>query len=505
MLLQIILPEVFKVRSEMNEKLCQKWFVVLALLHVVFWTLMPALLHHNAPLDVAEAIAWGQQWQWGYDRDPYLVGWLAYSVSWLTGHSVWATYLLSQICIITTFWATTRLAMQLKLSSLQALASILLLEAIFYYNFATPEFNDNVLQLPLWALTISFLYTAISAQRSRDWILTGLCAGLALMAKYYTVMLFVPIFVVILGTSQGRNSFKKPGLYLAIALGLLIISPNLYWQYQHDFQYVGYALSRATVAPSWARHFSNPLLFLMTQLLVILPCFLLYAWSVRHFKRSNTKNRFDRFFLFSMTWGPFLTTLGYAAISGTHMRSMWGMPLFSLVGLWLVYSFWPTLETLELRRLTIGSLVCFFSSLLIYLGTVILPPYWIGNAKIVSYPSQELANVVGEVWHKEFQKPVPFVAGTRQLAARVAVYGKDHPVPFFDWDYEASPWVDLVKMQHEGAVFVWDAEAFGEQVPSHVLQAFPSLLGASIFELSWHTKASIKPVRVGIAVLPPST
>ncbi len=494
-----------KVRAETNENNLQKWFWVLALLHVVFWTITPAFLHYNAPLDVAEAIAWGQQWQWGYDRDPYLVGWLAYCVSWLTGHSVWATYCLSQICIIATFWAISRLAMQLTLSKSQALASVLLLEAIFYYNFATPEFNDNVLQLPLWALSISFLYSAISTQRTYHWVLTGLSAGLALMAKYYTVMLFLPMLVVLLGTAQGRKSFKMPGFYCGIALGLIIVLPNLYWQYQHSFQYVGYALSRAAVAPTWSRHLSNPFLFFITQLLVISPCFLLYVWSIRNARRlSKTNNRFDRFFLFCMTWGPFITTLGYAAISGTHMRSMWGMPLFSLVGLWLVYTFWPTFERYELRRLTQGSLMCFFSSLILYVGTVIVPPYWLGHAKIVSYPSQELANAVIELWHKDYQQPLPFVAGTRQLAARVNVYGNEHPIPFFDWDNEASPWVDTEAMRRTGAVFVWDAEAYGDQVSDEVRQAYPSLRKTNIVELPWHTKASVKPVRVGIALLPPS-
>ncbi len=493
--------------SGTNENILQKWFLVLALLHVVLWTLIPAILHHNAPLDVAEAIAWGQQWQWGYDRDPYLVGWLAYSVSWLTGHSVWATYCLSQLCIIATFWAITRLALQLKLTTHQALASILLLEAIFYYNFATPEFNDNVLQLPLWALTISFLYSALSTQRLREWIFTGLWSGLALMAKYYTVMLFVPVVLLILGTPEGRKSFKAPGLYLATVLGLIIVLPNLYWQFQHGFQYVGYALSRAAVAPSWGRHLSNPLLFFVTQLLVISPCFLLYAWSVK-FKLTNSRpatdnHRFSRLFLLAMTWGPFITTLGYAAFSGTHMRSMWGMPLFSLVGLWLVYSFWPSLESIDLRRLIGGGLAAFFAMLIFYSGTVILPPYWIGHAKIVLYPSQELADLVADVWHKDYQKPLPFVAGTRQLAARVTVYGKEHPTPFFDWDSQTSPWVNLQKLRQEGAVFVWDAEAFGEQVPSEVQQAFPTLRQTSIHEIPWHTKASVHPVRVGVAVLPP--
>ena len=51
------------------------WLFCLA--HVLLWTIASSILQENGPLDVIEAIAWGQQWQLGYDRDPYLIGWLA--------------------------------------------------------------------------------------------------------------------------------------------------------------------------------------------------------------------------------------------------------------------------------------------------------------------------------------------------------------------------------------------------------------------------------------------
>lgn len=487
-----------------NDNSLQTWWLGLAVMHVVLWTLMPALLHHNAPLDVSEAIAWGQQWQWGYDRDPYLVGWLAYSVSWLTGHSVWAIYLLSQVCVLTTFWAVWRLAVQLPLSQAQALVAVFLLEGVFYYNFATPEFNDNVLQLPLWALTVSFLYSALLSQRLLPWLLTGLWAGLALMAKYYTIMLMVPILIVILGTATGRQSFKSHGIYSAMLVGLLIIFPNIDWQYQHGFQYVGWALSRAPGVGAWYGHLSMPLLFGLTQLLVLLPGGLLYFWIVRSLQRRQSPlTAFDGIFLDLMAWGPLLTTLAYAAVTGTRMHSMWGMPLFSFAGLWLVCRFWPAIGELELRRASSGALFSCFMALVIYSSSVLLPPYLSGHAKKVSYPAVELAELVEWVWHQHHAQALPFVAGTpRELAATVAVYSKEHPIPFFDWDAVVCPWVDIDKMRRQGAVFVWDAEVFGNAVPVNIRKAYPQVGSPTVFELAWHTKATIRPVRVGIALLP---
>ena len=204
-----------------------------------------------------------------------------------------------------------------------------------------------------------------------------------------------------------------------------------------------------------------------------------------------------------MTWGPFVTTLGYAALTGTHMLSMWGMPLFSLVGLWLVYRFWPAVGSLELRRVGQGALLSFVTALLLYGGTVMLPPYFVGHAKTVAFPSVQLAEQVAAIWHQHYEQPLPYVAGARELAARVTVYGKDHPVPYFEWSPNASPWVKVENLRRQGAVFVWDADVLGDQVPADALKAYPELQSPRVVELQWHTRAAIKPVRIGVAVLSP--
>ena len=43
-----------------------------------------------------------------------------------------------------------------------ALFSVLLLEAIYFYNFTSPEFNVNVCQLPFWVLTVYYSWKIYS-------------------------------------------------------------------------------------------------------------------------------------------------------------------------------------------------------------------------------------------------------------------------------------------------------------------------------------------------------
>ena len=66
----------------------------LILLHTFLWTGLSALARDSLPADTLEAIAWGLQWEWGYDKHPFLAAWLAGTVGKLTGHVGWEMYLL---------------------------------------------------------------------------------------------------------------------------------------------------------------------------------------------------------------------------------------------------------------------------------------------------------------------------------------------------------------------------------------------------------------------------
>ena len=46
-------------------------------LHVIVWTLLPALLSHNLQLDLIEDLALGREWQLGYWKHPPLPWWVA--------------------------------------------------------------------------------------------------------------------------------------------------------------------------------------------------------------------------------------------------------------------------------------------------------------------------------------------------------------------------------------------------------------------------------------------
>jgi len=481
----------------------KRLFPLICLAHVLIWTLAASLFQKNGALDVVEAIAWGGQWQFGYDRDPFLVAWLAKLVSYIGGSTLWSIYLLSQLCIVAAFWAVYQLAKDMRLNIIHALMAVIFLEGIFYYHFTTPEFNDNVLQIPMWSLTALFYYRALTNQKITNWLLTGFFLALSLLAKYFTIMLIVPMAMLLVTTEQGRKSFKQSGIYCAAIVCLIIFSPNLYWQYQHNWSYIHYALHRADVRPSILNHVIYPVKFIFAQLIALSPALALWMLTTTPTNNRLHQMDFNAKFLLIMALCPLLTTVMYSAITGTQMRSMWGTPLFSMMGLMIIYFFQP--DTRSFKKYVIAFAGFFILSLVSYIAMVSVSPYFLGYAKNEFYPSQAIAQDLTKLWRQTTHRKLDYVAGQRRLSARVSVYSKDHPAPYFDWDDKTSPWISAQDVKQKGAIFVWDANKSGPTLPDHILQQYPRAKILTPREYAWQTGADInEKVKIGVAILPPS-
>ena len=44
--------------------------------HLIIWTLIPSISNTNLPLDTIEALAWGSNLDWGYNKHPPVSAWI---------------------------------------------------------------------------------------------------------------------------------------------------------------------------------------------------------------------------------------------------------------------------------------------------------------------------------------------------------------------------------------------------------------------------------------------
>ena len=103
--------------------------------HLIIWTLVPSISNTNLPLDTIEALAWGTNLDWGYNKHPPVSAWLVKVIFQVFGNQDWAYYFLSQLFVIITFFVVFKFSEDFFKNKIFSLISILVLEGIYFHNF----------------------------------------------------------------------------------------------------------------------------------------------------------------------------------------------------------------------------------------------------------------------------------------------------------------------------------------------------------------------------------
>jgi hypothetical protein len=139
--------------------------------------------------------------------------------------------------------------------------------------------------------------------------------------------------------------------------------------------------------------------------------------------------------------------------TGARTASVWGLAMAAGLALLATSRARDAGATLSLPRLW---RTLFF----IWAGVALLAPLWwqaraVFDAPSVSEPREELAQALQRTWHEEFGRRLPWVSGTRALAASTAFYAADHPRYWSLWNAAVeTPWADLAEVNSRGAVIV---------------------------------------------------
>ena len=257
------------------ERRPQAAFAGFLVVHGLVWTALPSLLYFNLPLDVIEAMIYGREWQLGYDKLPPLPWWLAEAVYRVFGVDD-SLYALSQIVVIIAFVAVWKTARPL-VGATGALAAILIIDGLHYFNASATKFNHNVIELPLWALAGFAFYAALRRDKLGYWVLLGVAIGLAWWAKYFMVMLAAPFALFLVFDRDARRHLATPGPWIAAAVALAVMAPHLIWLVQNDFLPFNYAEARATPSSGSLDHLRNPAEYLVAQAFFLVPSLVIAA------------------------------------------------------------------------------------------------------------------------------------------------------------------------------------------------------------------------------------
>ena len=400
-------------------------FFIFAITHLIIWTMIPSLTNSNLPLDTIEALAWGSNLDWGFSKHPPMSAFFSEVFFNIFGSQDWAYYLLSQIFVVISFYFVFKFAFEILGNIKLSLFSVLLLEAIYFFNFTTPEFNVNVCQLPFWSLVIYYSWKIYDAKEIHfyDCFLIGLFAAIGFLSKYLFVYLLLSIsllFIYVIYKKFKNFDFKY---LIIIEIFLVLLVPHLIWLFDNDFITVSYGLKRSGLEESEIlNHIKYPITFLLKQLGILIPFFFL-MWLL--IKKIEIKFNFDDkkfLFLLSISILPIFLIFITSAITGSKIRTMWMTPFYLPLGIFSIYLFRSQINLKNINSFLVGFLFLFFLSPSLYAYISIIK-----TDKRTDYPGKEIAAKVQFTWEQDFEEEIEFVTGDEWKAGNLSYHLKSRP------------------------------------------------------------------------------
>ena len=376
----------------------------------------------NLPLDTIEALAWGNNLDWGFNKHPPMSAFLSEVFFQIFGSQDWAYYLLSQISVLIAFFYVFKFSKEFFKNDLLALISVLLIEAIYFYNFTTPEFNVNVCQLPFWSLTVYFSWKIYTSKEIKftDCFLIGLFAAFGFLSKYLFVYLLVSIdlfFIYLIFIKRERKfDFKY---LITLEVFFIVLVPHLIWLNNNEFITITYALDRTSLID----HIKFPLIFLIKQIGLLIP-FLILVWLLV----KKIKFKFDLkdkrlLFLLAINILPILLVFLTSVFTGSKIRTMWMTPFYLFFGVLFVYLFQNKINVKKLKSFMIGFIVLFFLYPMLYAYISISK-----DDKRTDYPGKKIAIKTQYAWDQQFSSQINVVYGNEWNAGNLSYHLKSRPV-----------------------------------------------------------------------------
>lgn len=269
----------------------------------------------NTPItlfyDEAYYLSWAQNLDWGYYSKPPMVAWLIAATTGFFGMAEWAVKLSAPVLYAATALLCFAINKQLfneKAGFFAGLTFLLMPLVSLNSLFVTTDAP----QLFFWAAAF---YAFLQAHKTNTWgwwLAAGCLGGLGLLSKYTFILLPVTFLLYAFVSQQGRSILINPRFWIACILAVLILLPNLVWNYHHDFisfQHTSEISKHAENSLSFARMFE----FLALQLLVFGPVMLLML-LVFGFKSTKAD-------AIKLLWCLFLPTLVVISLQALTARA----------------------------------------------------------------------------------------------------------------------------------------------------------------------------------------
>ena len=403
---------------------------------VAFAVLLRLIYLGTAELIPDEAYYWNytQHMDLSFYDHPPMVAWLIWLGTAIFGNSEFGVRIGSFCCGLITMAYLYALARNLYDKSTAMRAVMLLVVLPFYFATGMVATADAPL-VAAWAATLYYMERALIADERSAWLGVGIAFGLGILSKYTLGLLGPAALLFVILDPASRRWLRRPHAYLAAALALLLFSPVIIWNFQHDWASITFQSGR--VRGVGDNQFSVHELFLHLMVLLT-PVGLLAAamalWP-RTERDTSTYARKRRLFVSVFTGVPLSVFLILSIFDS--QRFHWAGPLWLAV---LPTMAWMMGQAGDLsaaaRRVraawkpTIMICLVLYGFVLHYvvLGIPGIPYEFLSERYFYREATSEVEQIVAEVRQRTGQEPIVIGLSKWSVAAALSFYNRGEPM-----------------------------------------------------------------------------
>jgi len=431
---------------------------------VVVWSLYFAVSEAASSIhnDMAEAYAWGREFELGYNQHPPFWAWICGLWFLIFPCANWAFAILAMLNAGVGLLGAWALIGRF-VDGDKRVAATALLALTPFYSFLAYKYNANSIFLSLWPWT---LYAFLGALRNRSMAASlgfGAMMGLALNSKYYALVLAATCLIAAQASVERGRYFRSPSPYVSIAVALAMFAPHLIWLAVTGAPPIRYLarVSGRSFAETGAFAASAVLGSLLQQTVAVglvaaaarLEALNHRSGAVGQSVDQTAGEADNRRLLPILALTPLVLSVVAALCLRTKISSNMLIGAFPLSPL-LAMQFLAPADPLRLRRYALRGATFLSLGALMLSPLVAVGKAWYGRDSEDVEPRREAAIAASEFWTSVTNAPLAFVAGSFRYDNSAAFYSPEHPSVFVGFDYFGNRWASPEKIAARGLITI---------------------------------------------------
>lgn len=239
--------------------------------------------------DMLDHWVWSRFLEFGYYEHPPMVA-LTMKIATLIGGSNEITLKLGSIIFSILILYLCFQVGSVFFNRKAALIFIIILESTPYFSMGSVFWHIDQPYMVFWLAGLYVIGRYLQNLNS-NWIFAfGIIAGLGAMSKYIMIHLPIGLLIFCLINKEQRMLLYNWKTYLAAALSLLILAPNIYWNFQHEWVTFNYNFTKGLQGANFGIHFSH---FISSQLVLFSLVYSCYFWWLFFRRRIRSSTLFS--------------------------------------------------------------------------------------------------------------------------------------------------------------------------------------------------------------------